>query len=458
MLLVNDILDLSKMEKGMLILESGVFYPAREIGSLLEMLELQAKNKGLSLEARIESLKGVVVKGDPFRFRQILINLLSNAIKFTDKGGVLLAATAKEEQEGVHLHIEVKDTGIGIPADKREQIFEYFTQADPTDTRNYGGTGLGLTIAKNLVELHGGKLTLDSEQGKGSVFSFGIFFKRGQKEELIKEKSPTVFENRSLAGRKILVAEDQVYNLELIRTILEKWACRVTVVTDGLEAFHQLKAGTFDAALLDIQMPGMSGLELIHAIQKEKIAKPGIPFIAVTARTDKALIRRLKNAGFDSILTKPYKMEELHHALVSGLQLNKDYSATEMPGQVDTNQRSAAYQLDELIEMADGNNDFIIKMLELFINETDSVLDEIAEGIMKQNGPGIAAICHRSIPSCRHMKLYDMVERFRTMEEAGKDGDLEQAANILSNTTEEWVTTKKALQMEVAKRVGNSGA
>ena len=171
MLLVNDILDLSKMEKGMLILDSRSFRPAQEMQSLIEMFGLQAKNKGLALEARIGSLEDIVVKGDPFRFRQILINLLNNAIKFTEVGEVVLASSATADNKMVHIHTEVSDTGVGIPPDKQERIFEYFTQADLTDTRNYGGTGLGLSIAKNLVELQGGKLKLESEEGKGSVFS-----------------------------------------------------------------------------------------------------------------------------------------------------------------------------------------------------------------------------------------------------------------------------------------------
>ena len=160
---------------------------------------------------------------------------------------------------------------------------------------------------------------MKAKRAKAAFFPFSISFDKGSEEEINPEPTPAETDRITLAGRRILVAEDQAYNLELIQTILEKWACKIEAVTNGLDALELLKHRTFDAVLLDIQMPGMSGLEVLSAVRSEKILQQDIPFIAVTAGTDKGVIRRLLSAGFQDVLAKPYKEESLFKALISGM-------------------------------------------------------------------------------------------------------------------------------------------
>jgi signal transduction histidine kinase/ActR/RegA family two-component response regulator len=326
--LVSDILDFSKIESGSLHLEKTSFNLEKLCKHVFDLYKGKADEKGIVYNFNPVPVKDYSLYGDPTRLSQILSNLLSNAIKFTSKGSVDFSYTLKDKEEPlvelsyrlkeesnhkVLVEFIIKDSGIGIPQQQQSKIFESFSQADKSITREYGGSGLGLTISKRLVELHGGSITVNSVHGKGSEFIVSVPLDKHvytDKEALERNarKTPT----EKLTGMKILIAEDNHINALVLTRFLQKWNAEFVVAKDGQEAVDCIKKERFDVVLMDLQMPIMDGMEataLIRNIDDDSINK--IPIVAFTAD---ALIdnhRRLIKLGFDHCLTKPFNPEAL---------------------------------------------------------------------------------------------------------------------------------------------------
>jgi len=279
-----------------------------------------AARKGLDFASRITFDPPAVLLGDPGRLSQIIINLLGNAIKFTAEGAVCLEVNQEVgDENSIALHFIMTDTGIGIPADKVGVIFEAFSQADGSTTRKYGGTGLGLAISSRLVAKAGGRIWVESELERGSVFHFTASFAIPQTES--KAAPPKVVTppptDTARSGRfRILVAEDNRVNQILATRLLEKKGYSVTVVENGLEVLHQLKQQNFDLILMDIQMPRMGGLEATHLIrEREKLSGEHIPIVAMTANAMKGDRELCLESGMDDYVSKPILPLELYRVL-----------------------------------------------------------------------------------------------------------------------------------------------
>jgi signal transduction histidine kinase/ActR/RegA family two-component response regulator len=314
--LLNDILDFSKIEAGKLTLEALPFDLREVVEQTVKSLRVSADQKGLAVGWRVDPAIPARLAGDPVRFRQILTNLVSNAIKFTEQGRVdvevdLEAALSDE----VAIRIAVRDTGIGIPPDKLATIFEPFTQADGSTTRRFGGTGLGLSISSRLAELMGGRIWVESELGKGSTFYVTLRFPAAAPEA---PTSPQRAETgrRAAPGLRILVAEDNPINQKVIARMLETEGHRVTVAADGRQALEFIEREPFDLILMDVQMPGMSGLEAARRIRERERATGGrIPIIALTASAMKGDRERCLEAGMDDYLSKPVRPAALQEII-----------------------------------------------------------------------------------------------------------------------------------------------
>jgi PAS domain S-box-containing protein len=319
--IINDILDVSKVEAGKLELDHAAFRLREAVGGVVRSLAVRAAQKGLDLAGRVAPDVPDGLVGDRGRLCQVLVNLVGNAVKFTDRGEVAVAVRRVEDEPPVDptailLHFTVSDTGIGIPADRQRVVFEAFAQADGSITRRYGGTGLGLTISSGLVGLMGGRLWVESEVGRGSQFHFTAAFAPGPAEDAT--DTPPVRSGLPPAARalRVLVAEDQEVNQRLFARMLEVRGHEAVTASTGQEALDRLAAGSFDAVLMDVQMPEMDGLTAT-ALLREREAGTGrhVPVIALTAYAMTEDRDRCLAAGCDEYLSKPVRKEDLYRVL-----------------------------------------------------------------------------------------------------------------------------------------------
>jgi len=315
--LLNDILDLSKIEAGRLELNPVDFSVRECVDDVVATLAISAKNKGLELKSSVESDVPDVLVGDSFRLRQVLLNLVNNAVKFTSSGCVELHSTVYEHcGRTVTLHFSVSDTGVGIAADKIDLIFEAFRQADSSTSREFGGTGLGLTISSRLVAMMGGHLMVESKPGAGSIFHFnGIFHEKPARESPVLGDNLRHMQSSGATAERslhVLLAEDNAVNRKLATRILEKHGHSVVTAANGREALAAFTREAFDLILMDVQMPLMNGYEASQAIRAQEQREGGhIPIVALTAHAMKGDREICLQAGMDDYLGKPIQIHEL---------------------------------------------------------------------------------------------------------------------------------------------------
>lgn len=318
---INDILDFSKIEAGRLNLDEMDFDLRDTVWETLKALGVRADQKGLELSCDIHPDLPDVLVGDPGRLRQIIVNLVGNAIKFTEQGEVVLQVGEESRQNGrLTLHFSVRDTGVGIPVEKQSLIFDAFTQADGSTSRKYGGTGLGLTISRQLVELMGGRIWVESAPGKGSVFHFTANFGVGKREAIQARVSADLVE---LQNVPVLVVDDNKTNRTILERILAHWGMRVTPAADAEAALTELRRAQqshdpFRLILLDVCMPGIDGFDLVEQIR----GYPDLEHITIMMlsssgmRGDALRCRQLHIAAY---LVKPVGQKELRDAVVAVL-------------------------------------------------------------------------------------------------------------------------------------------
>jgi signal transduction histidine kinase/DNA-binding NarL/FixJ family response regulator/HPt (histidine-containing phosphotransfer) domain-containing protein len=317
--IINDILDLSKIEAGKMELENIDFSLTDTIQQVKDTLAHRSDEKGIQLLTEIDSKVTDVVMGDPFRLNQVLINLGGNAIKFTERGSVhFKVSPEKSEGDKVTIRFSIIDTGIGIPADKINNLFGNFAQVNSSDTRKYGGTGLGLSISKQLVEMHGGTIQVESVLGSGSTFHFTLTYPKGSAKKLQQRLQQEKKADGSIInGLRILLADDNEYNRIVVNeTLALKSKVTIDMVVNGEEAFHAVRDRQYDVVLMDVQMPVMNGIDATIAIRtKLKSPNKDVPIIALTASTLREDIDRCLHCGMNSYVPKPFKAWQLINTL-----------------------------------------------------------------------------------------------------------------------------------------------
>ena len=342
MTLINQLLDISKIEAKQLQLENTPFYLRNLLADTISFIRLRAKNKGLDLNMDFDNRIPPCILGDSYRIRQILLNLLSNAIKFTNEGEVSLRVLLEKiSGDELILRFEIEDTGIGIPDSMHDAVFESFVQADSSISREYGGTGLGISISRELVEIMGGRIWFDSRKNEGTTFFFTIPSRRvepeaaGEPAVSIKKGLTTL-----LKGASVLIVEDYPTNREIAQHHLKSAGCLVDMASNGSEALKKAQERRYDLILMDVHMPDMNGLEATRKIRELKSCR-NVPIIGMTANV--LLDNRLecKEAGMSDFIPKPLRKRELLDLLEFWFIRNRipfDYSAflTEMDGDEDT--------------------------------------------------------------------------------------------------------------------------
>ena len=325
--IINDILDFSKIGSGKIVFEQIEFDIRSLISTLTEFMLPRSMEKNIRISTKIDKRISSLLIGDPTRLNQIFLNLVGNAIKFTEKGEVNIRADfVSENSHSVELKFSVTDTGIGIPYDKLGSIFEGFTQATNDTNRKYGGSGLGLTIVKQLVELQGGTIFVKSKIGSGSSFIFNFQFKKTLPAENINNTSPGKKIGLShIEKLNILLVEDNHLNQILAKKVLTNWKWNVDVADNGLIALHKLKNSTYDIILMDIMMPEMDGYEATRQIRKiSNPTKRNIPIIAITAHAISGESEKCLNAGMNDYLTKPFDEKVLYEKIITNCSAYAD--------------------------------------------------------------------------------------------------------------------------------------
>ncbi|MEO6719501.1 MAG: response regulator [Ferruginibacter sp.] len=321
MVIINDILDLTKIVAGKITIDKVDYIFSDIIKNSVQITKLKAEEKGILLNSRIDRNIHPVLLGDPFRLNQILVNLIGNAIKFTEKGEINIRVNLLEEDtESVKLEFSIQDTGIGIEQDKLDTIFERFTQASSDTTRKFGGTGLGLTITKQLIELQDGSIHVNSKPGVGSTFTFYMRIAKGNAAFAVEKKKPALHGSNTLDSIRILLVEDNLINQKVAVKILTNEGAIVEIANHGKEAISMLRLKEYDIILMDIQMPEMDGYQATNYIRTEMPASISkMPIIAMTASAlisekDKCII-----AGMDDYITKPFQAKELFEKILGQL-------------------------------------------------------------------------------------------------------------------------------------------
>lgn len=445
--IINDILDLASIDSGKLKFEEIGFNLKELIQSLIETFRVQAAEKGVNLTYTLSRETNQVFIGDPVRLNQILINLISNAIKFTHAGSIRVLISTDKIKDGKHfLRFDISDTGIGIPKDKLQTIFESFSQADASVTRKYGGTGLGLTIVRQLVEMQSGSIRVISQENEGSTFTAIIPYFPGNVEPVSSKglHSPQT-KSQQLENCFVLLVEDNDINRLYASSILKMWGCRFETAENGVVALEKVRNFDFDVVLMDIQMPVMDGFETTKAIRQSDSQKKSVPIIALTANATQKDIEKCLAAGMNDCIIKPFTQDDLLQKLTPYAEKLKKHTSLSPATEPETN---AIIDLSYLERVSDGNKAFIRELMQTFLESMPKSINEIHALARDGDWPQLAKAVHKIKPSITMMGIHTLKEKIVLLEQEAKAGN--QPAKIDMLVSE--VTTRLSQANEAITR------
>ncbi len=452
LVLINDILDFSKIEARKLSLEFIEFALPTLLQHVAGLFTPQAAEKNIQFHCYFDPAAETQLQrlqGDPHRLQQILVNLVSNAIKFTETGQVILSAEiAHQTADQTVVRLVVRDSGIGIPAEKLKLIFESFTQADGSTTRQYGGTGLGLTICKQLVELMGGHINVSSEVGAGSAFEVTIPFQstgsNESKANIAKEDEQRISPDKSASAAppipgvsaKILLVEDNPVNQRLGVKLLQKAGHQVQTANNGRMACEMVEQGSFDLILMDVQMPEMDGFEAT-AILRARPELAHLPIIAMTAHALTGDRERCLTAGMDDYITKPLKVEDLSSAINRWMKHNMPQPHVQEIEPVD---------LPVLQKLTDGDNEFLQELVELFLADAPERLARLQAAVAVASAKDIRSEAHGLKGSSGNLAATVMQQQMADIEMLAVRNELTTIPNLLPAAEAEFARVQQFFQ------------
>ncbi len=469
--IINDILDFSKIESGKLAIESITVDLPALIDELSELFTPSAKQKGLALKHQMPALGELIVFSDPLRLRQVLANLISNAIKFTEHGEVIIKLVELEILESfTKLQLTVTDTGIGIPDEVQDLIFEKFSQADGSTSRKYGGTGLGLAISRNLIQMMGGSLTVTSQPGYGSRFQIDIWLPRAHSE--IIEIENKQMQQRQTQGRlpsvaghdvvfrgQVLLAEDNETNMIVAQAWLEKAGLKVRTAENGEQALRLIEQEHFDIVLMDCQMPVVDGFAATMTL-REREAGTGqhLTVIAITANAMEGDKERCLAAGMDDYLAKPYTGPDLRNILLRWLP-SEEISLTAKQPPIPPRPGKTALEpsrkirppLDASILESlrtlnpEGGNELINTLISAYFRSTPPELEALQNALAAGDTEKIARAAHKLKSSNHNVGAITLGETFQDIETLARQGDFEAVELRMPLMRKEWARVKNAL-------------
>ncbi|GAB3958432.1 PAS domain-containing protein [Spirosoma harenae] len=446
LVIINDILDLSKIEAGKLIIEQIGFEPHQLIKKVIQIMSHRAEEKGLLFtNSFFDTRTAPVLVGDPHRLTQILLNLISNAIKFTDKGSVDIRCQVIEEDATQQtIRASVQDTGIGMDEEFVRTIFQTFSQEDTSITRRFGGTGLGMSICKNLVDLMGGQIEVNSQKQVGTTVSFCITFNKGEFSQL-PQNQPEQINTDFLSESTILVVDDNEMNRLLASTILKNYGALIDEARNGLEALEKLTTQPYNLVLMDVHMPIMDGLEATKQI-REKI-KSQLPIIALTALAVSGDREKFMKAGMNDYLSKPFDEPSL--LAVVAKWLGKDSVFPETISE--TKNQDSLFDLSELRSIAQGEEEFVWEMVNLFIEMVPAGIKEMKAAYEANDFKKVSQLAHRLHPSVATLGINSLAD---VLVDIDKNAETYQTSQRL----EELITRLDEVIKEVVDQLITNGS
>nr|WP_315207754.1 PAS domain S-box protein [uncultured Flavobacterium sp.] len=394
--LINDILDLAKVDAGKMTFEKRPFKMKSSIAAMLHLFETKIQEKNLKLIKEYDNKIPDVLVGDPIRLHQIILNLVSNAVKFTSKGKIIVSVhLLHEDEDKVIIEFAVTDTGIGIPKEKTGKIFENFQQASSGTSRLYGGTGLGLAIVKQLVEPQGGSIRVRSTVNEGSTFSFTLSFQKTNAEAELENEIMEL--DSEIKNIKVLVVEDIPLNQLLMKTLLDDFGFARDIAENGKIAIEKLKENDYDIILMDLQMPEMNGFEATEYIRNTMKSK--IPIIALTADVTTVDLAKCKAVGMNDYIAKPIDERLLYSKIVGTLKKPK---LTKLTAKLNENLEDKKIKCIDLVylnQRTKSNPKLMMEMISLYLAQTPPLINTIKQSLEEKNWDLLGAAAHKMIPS-----------------------------------------------------------
>ena len=437
--LINDILDLAKVDAGKMTFEKKPFKMRVSITSMLHLFDSKIKENNTALETEYDNAIPEVLLGDAKRLHQIILNLLSNAVKFTSGGKISVdVRLLNEDDEKVTIEFSVADTGIGIPENKIDKIFENFQQVHTDTTKMYGGTGLGLAIVKQLVEAQGGSITVKSKMGLGTTFCFIMSFLK-TKESVEEELEKIEFFDAELERIKVLVVEDNALNQLLIRTLLNDFGFDHGFASNGKIAIEKLKTESYDIVLMDLQMPEMNGFEATEYIRK--IMNSEIPIIALSADVTTIDVTKCKAAGMNDYIAKPVDEKLLYRKIIDLVKKpistrQEKVAATQHEIVHGITKKEKYLDLTFLVNRTKSNPKLMMEIISLYLKQTPPLLDAMRQGMKDKDWKALYSAVHKLIPSFSIMGIQSdgenmakKIQEYASLDENIREGRAQQEAN-----------------------------
>jgi len=426
--LINDILDLAKVDAGKMTFERTPFELALSISAMLHLFDTKIREKNLLLVTEYDEKIPQLLLGDPVRLNQIILNLVSNAVKFTLKGKIVVSVLLiSEDANNAYIELSVKDSGIGIAKDKIATIFENFQQATSGTSRLYGGTGLGLAIVRQLVEMQGGNISVESEIEEGTTFSVKLSF---AKTQIVPSLDKEIVEiGKEVTNVSVLVAEDIPLNQLLMRTLLDDFGFQFDIAGNGKIAIEKLKAKSYDIILMDLQMPEMNGFEATEYIRNKMNSK--IPIIALTADVTTVDLAKCKSVGMDDYISKPVDERLLYDKIVGFVKKSASHKSAEVEESKDIQSAKLKFvDLSYLTQRTKSDPKLMMEMISLYLEQTPPLISIMKQGLQDKDWNALQSAVHKMIPSFSIMGISKDFEHIAKKVQEYANNIQEQTAGI----------------------------
>lgn len=445
--LINMLLDHSKIESGKIDLEHIRFDINKEIQEIVEAIEPMAHKKGLLFLLDDKELNNKYFYGDPLRLRQVLMNLLSNAIKFTHEGQVKLVLQDQQYSNGqIKLTCNVYDSGVGISENDKAKIFESFTQADGSTTRKYGGTGLGTTISKELVELMGGEIGFESAFGIGTRFHFYVILDPASEQEGSSEIRNDETEENTGYNANLLLVEDYIPNQELVKAYLAKTVYKLDIVGDGQEAIDLMKKKEFDLVLMDVQMPNLNGYETTKLIREGVTLNSAVKILGMTASADAKSIADCISSGMDDVVTKPIIKNDFLKKLNYWIAKTNILELDNILNIDDRLDRNAVFDYNQAMEQIGGDESLLWKIVVLFIDSFVENLVCLNEALDEANFDALAKEAHKIKGTAANIAANALSKRALEIEEKAKVEDIISLKDLIVLLEQDYKAFKAVVE------------